>query len=156
MHKLKNERNVVRHLQYLHKSEVFTAIETDLNQVTKDFIDSQLRNTNKPPSAHRWTVDDKIFALSIFKRSPKLYKHLSSLFILPSVRLLKSVLSKIPFEPGINEAIKLYIKDTIATNCLEKLIVEVISELQICGFNVVGIVCDQGPTNRAAVMQLCT
>ena len=48
-----------------------------------------------------------------------------------------------------------FTKDTIATNYLKKLIVEVISELQICGFNVVGIVFDQGPTNRAAVMQLC-
>ena len=229
--KLKNQRNVVQHLEYLHKQHLFAAIDKDLNEITKNFIHSQLRNCSQKPSARRWTVNDKIFALSIFKRSPKLYRHLCSIFILPSTRLLKAVSAKIPFEPGINIAVvqelkrkckslkKLdrncvllmdeaqlaaelsyeshnqkiigfedlghlgrsigqanhalvfmvrgvrkkwkqvvayyFTKNTISTDSLKALIVKIISELQECGFNVMSTVCDQGPTNKAAVHQLC-
>ena len=84
---------------------MFHVIERDLNDVIKNFIHSQLRNNNKKPTQRKWTVDDKAFFLSWYKRSPKRYTYLSSFFILPSIHLLKGVLSKIPSDTGINESV---------------------------------------------------
>ena len=70
-------------------------MEEELNEVTKTFINSQLRNVNKAATAMRWCVQDKVFALSIYKRSPRL-----TYFC-----LLKSLLSKIPFDTGLNTAL---------------------------------------------------
>ncbi|KAJ8913902.1 hypothetical protein NQ315_005699 [Exocentrus adspersus] len=44
-----------------------------------------------------------------------------------------------------------FTKDTIKTNMLKQLIVVVIEVLQGIGFHVMATVCDQGPTNRAAI-----
>ena len=38
-------------------------------------------------------------------KSPRLYRYLDNYFQLPSIRTLKAILSKIPFETGINPAI---------------------------------------------------
>jgi len=67
-----------------------------------NFIDSQLRNINRTPAEKRWTEEDKTFALSVYKRSPRVYKYLSAFFQLPSPRTLKILLSKVPFNTGIN------------------------------------------------------
>nr|XP_015838949.1 PREDICTED: uncharacterized protein LOC107398640 [Tribolium castaneum] len=102
---LQQERSKVNTLQDLYNSGKFEFIDENLNSVTKEFINSQLRNATKPPSGRRWSEQDKAFALSVYKRSPRLYKYLQTYFQLPSSRTLKAILSKIPFGPGINEAI---------------------------------------------------
>lgn len=48
-----------------------------------------------------------------------------------------------------------FTRDTIKTADLKYLIKEVITALQGIGLEVLATVCDQGPTNRAAVDQLC-
>lgn len=102
---LKNERQHVAILKDLYDRKKFQLIDDSLNVVTKNFIQSQLRNVNKKHNGRRWTVEDNTFALLIYKRSPRLYKYLASYFQLPSTRLLKHMLSKIPFETGLNDAI---------------------------------------------------
>lgn len=73
--------------------------------MAKHFIQSQIRNANRKLNERRWTIEYKTFALSIYKRSPRLYKYLMTYFQLPSTRLLKQILSKISFETGLNEII---------------------------------------------------
>ncbi|KAJ8910305.1 hypothetical protein NQ315_003783 [Exocentrus adspersus] len=151
--------------------------------------------------------------------------------LLPSIRTLKDVLSKIPFDTGINPSILQYLKlqvqnmdeldnhctlifdevslgngfqydtvyqktcgyedlgslgrthnvanhalvfmvrgirksykqvvayyftsDTVKTPHLKCLIVEIIKQIQSTGLQIVATVCDQGPTNRAALRELC-
>ena len=103
--KLEFKEIEIKALQYLYKKDMFHVIERYLNDVTKKFINSQLRNNKKTPTQRKWTVDDKAFFLSWYKRSPKMYTYLSSIFILPSIRLLKGVLSKIPFDTDINQSV---------------------------------------------------
>lgn len=50
-------------------------------------------------------MEDKAFALSVYKRSPRLYKYLRAYFQLPSKRTLQTVLAKISLELGVNETI---------------------------------------------------
>ena len=94
----------IKTLQYLYKKDFFHVIERDLNDVTKKFIHYQLRNNNKKPTHQKWTVDDKAFFVTWYKRRPKMYTYLSSFFILPSIRLLKGILSKIPYDNVIDES----------------------------------------------------
>ncbi|KAG8231855.1 hypothetical protein J437_LFUL015122 [Ladona fulva] len=101
-------------LKKLYDENKFQFIEESLNEVTKNFINSQLRNAAKAPSAKRWSVEDKVFALSIYKRGPRLYRYLATHFHLPSPRLLKSLLSKIPFGTGLNTAVMEVLKAEVS------------------------------------------
>lgn len=73
-----------------------------VSKTTLKFFQSQIKIQNKKAKGRRYSLDDKILALSIFKTSPKGYKFLSSIFTLPSISTLNTVLTKIPFTPGIN------------------------------------------------------
>ncbi|KAJ8910306.1 hypothetical protein NQ315_003784, partial [Exocentrus adspersus] len=61
---LKDERAQLKSLRNLYEDGRFCFIEENLNDVTKEFINSQLRNVNQKPNARRWTLQDKAFALS--------------------------------------------------------------------------------------------
>jgi len=100
---LQNKRDTLKELKECYNREVFKCIETRLNDVTKNFIDSQLRNVDRIRSGRRWTEEDKIFALSLYKRSPRVYRYVSMYFQLPCIRTLQSMLSKVPFDPGVNK-----------------------------------------------------
>lgn len=236
--KLSKLRNMLMHEREQHKTLKklfdngnFHFIENNLNSISKSFIESNLRNCNRNSHAYRYTDQDKLFALSLYKRSPRLYRYLQAYFILPSVRTLKSLLSNIPFNTGINASImntlkskvsRLTVADkycvlmfdemslskgfhynhyqqklsgfidlgslgtrneaakhalvfmirgirkqwkqvvayyftgsSILTTDLKYLIKEIISELLGIDLNIVATICDQGPTNRAAMSQLC-
>lgn len=73
-----------------------------LNKTTLDFIKTQVHIQKNSPKGRRYTLDDKILALSIYKTSPKGYRFLSSIFALPSKATLNTMLNRIPFTPGIN------------------------------------------------------
>jgi hypothetical protein len=55
-------------------------IDENVNFVTKEFINSQLRNASVKTTARRWIEQDKAFALSLYKRSPRLYMYLQVYF----------------------------------------------------------------------------
>lgn len=117
--KLRDERNALAQLKTMSDTNIFHCIEKKLNEVSKHFIKSQLRNVDRTPSGRRWTEEDKAFALSIYKRSPRVYKYLSMYFQLPSSRILKYILSKIPFDTGINKLLLKQLK--VKTNEMHEL-----------------------------------
>lgn len=84
-----------------------------LNQFTQNFIESQMRMQPQKPRDRRFTVDDKIFALSLFKQSGKAYSTLSKVFALPSRKLINDLLKKVPFETGINKRIFEHLKGSV-------------------------------------------
>lgn len=95
------------------KGNDFSQLVDKVNSITYNFILSQLKNQNKKLHGRRYSNDDKILALSIFKQSPKGYKYLSSLFALPSIKTIMSLLRKIPFGPGINYHIIEHLKHIV-------------------------------------------
>lgn len=98
----------------------------------KNFIDSQLRNVDRTSAGKRWTEEDKIFALSVFKRSPRAYKYLSAFFQLPSTRTLKTLLSKVPFDTGINKLLLQQLKIKIDDmNILDRYCALVFDEISL-------------------------
>ncbi len=82
-----------------------TFIEAEVNNVTLNFLLSQMKSQTKKPRGRRYCVNDKIFALSLFKQSPKCYRLLQKTFALPSRNSLMKLLSRVPFQVGINEPI---------------------------------------------------
>jgi hypothetical protein len=98
---LKSERAHLTSVRNLYNDGRFELIELNPNDVTKEFINSQLLNVHRKPSARRWTIQDKAFALSMYKKCRRLYRYIQAYFQLPSTRTLKHLLSKIPFECGL-------------------------------------------------------
>lgn len=81
-------------------------------------LQSQMRNINRKLPGRRWTLDDKVLALSIYKKSPSCYRLLNMLFCLPSISTLKIILNKIPLVCGLNDQVLKTIS-TIAKNVVE-------------------------------------
>lgn len=66
---------------------------------------SQFRETKQRNRGRRFTLKEKIVALSILKHSPKGYRFLSKIFILPSRQTLLKLLNMADINPGINKNI---------------------------------------------------
>ena len=58
--------------------------------------------TKHKPKGRRWSLEDKLLAISLLKRSPKCYTFLRSLLPLPSRRSLQTILNTVHFRTGIN------------------------------------------------------
>ena len=65
----------------------------------------QLKHQKISKRGRRFSFDEKVFALSLMKQSPKGYKLLKATFALPSRRTLMALLNKVPFHHGINSCI---------------------------------------------------
>lgn len=112
---VKDLRRCARKLEYskaTKKSILQSAAEQNcillrknINVTTANFFNSQMKMQQKKKKGRRFTVDDKIFALSILKQSPKCYKLLQRTFALPSRKTLLTLLNKVPFNCGINQQI---------------------------------------------------
>lgn len=88
----------------------FNKLAEKVNSITYNFICSQTKNQKVKPKGRRFTLDDKILALSVYKQSPKGYRYLSTIFSLPSLKTIMNLLKHVPFTPGINNHIIEHIK----------------------------------------------
>lgn len=84
-----------------------------LNQFTQNFIESQMQMQPQNSRGRRFTVDDKVFALFLYKQSGKAYSTLSKIFALPSRKSIIDLLKKVPFETGINKRIFEHLKGSV-------------------------------------------
>lgn len=84
-----------------------------LNSITLNFIESQIRMQPQQPRGRCFTVEDKVFALSLYKQSGKAYKMLSKVFALSSRKCIIDMLKKIPFQTGINKRIFENLKNAV-------------------------------------------
>ncbi|KAH9641539.1 hypothetical protein HF086_002226 [Spodoptera exigua] len=101
-------------LKNFKKKEILNVITEDIavkklsEKITPAFsllLQGQIRNFKKKVTGRRWSKEEKITALRIYKRSPTCYRLLRRLFPLPSISTLKTLLRKLPFGVGINKPI---------------------------------------------------
>lgn len=104
-----------------------------MNETSVNFFKTQLTAQSVSPRGRRFSLDDKIFALSIYKCSAKSYRLLSKTFALPSRKTLMNLLSQLPLEPGINHQIFNHLKDTVSNfkNDLDKNCVLLFDEISL-------------------------
>ena len=86
----------------LDSNRLIQALSSSLTVPTSMFLASFFRNIKHKPKGRRWSLKEKVLALSLLKRSPKAYTFLRSLFPLPSRRSLQSILNTVHFRMGIN------------------------------------------------------
>jgi len=77
-------------------------ISNSLNAEAVRFLAAVIRNSRHKPRGRGWNFEEKILALSVFKRSLKSYILLQTLFPLTSGCTLQSLLSTVHFRIGIN------------------------------------------------------
>ncbi|KAB0804407.1 hypothetical protein PPYR_01377 [Photinus pyralis] len=106
-------RKRLMHAEAVAKNPNFANFADVINETTYKFILQQLRNQSLPPKARRYTIDDKLLALTVLKSSSKGYKILSKIFSLPSKHTLLNMLNKVPFRPGVNKQIFASLKDVV-------------------------------------------
>jgi len=85
------------------------------------------------PRGRRFMIDDKVFALSLFKQSGKAYSTLSKVFALPSRKSITDLLKKVPFETGINRRIFEHLKGSVKklNNKLDRFCTVILDEVSI-------------------------
>lgn len=91
----------------------FRRLTKNMTKPAQLFVQMQLQSTKKP-KGRRFSIEEKVLSLSLFKKSPKSYKLLSKYFTLPSSKAMKRLLSRIKLSPGINDVIFDKIKKTMA------------------------------------------
>jgi len=96
------------------------------------FTRLQLRETNTSAKGRRFTLEEKLLSLSLYKRGAKSYNILSKLFTLPCRKTLSNFLSKIPTETGIdNTLIKILKKNLKNLSDRQKYCVIVFDEVSL-------------------------
>ena len=93
----------IKSAEKMANSSNFSSLVNHVNPLTYKFILSQVRTQFQKPKARRYTIEEKILALTILKASTKGYKLLSKIFCLPTKKTLLDLLKKIPFSCGINK-----------------------------------------------------
>lgn len=131
--KLSNCRTRLANCEKFCESPQFPQLLKYVNDPTYAFILSQVRNQLAKPSARRYTLDENILALTIFKSSGKAYRLLSKIFVLPSTKTLLQLLRNIPFTSGLNSHIFESLKRSASqiTKEQEKLCVLMFDEISI-------------------------
>ncbi|KAG7298322.1 hypothetical protein JYU34_017922 [Plutella xylostella] len=70
----------------------------------------QFREYKKDKMGRRFTKDEKVLALSLYKRGPRAYRLLRKIFVLPSPITLSRMVSRAGIKPGVNENIFVQLK----------------------------------------------
>ncbi|XP_071640307.1 uncharacterized protein [Temnothorax longispinosus] len=122
--KLAKERNRIKRQIIDYKTRLKDAKKFSNTQFYKKFnsltptqrlfFDMQLRNTKYAPKGRRFTLEEKILALSLYKQSGACYKLLSKLFVLPSPTTLKYLLRIISLQPESNKFIFEHLRQHVA------------------------------------------
>lgn len=73
-----------------------------LNSFAAQFIRCQVREAGNSKKQHRFTSDEKMLALMLYNHSPRAYRFLARVFILPARSTLTKFLDMIHFKPGVN------------------------------------------------------
>lgn len=84
---------------------MFDRVTSSMDRIKSRFFKSQLENVEKKPKGRRYTLEDKVLALALFKQSGSGYRFLSKLFALPSRKTLTKLLNRIPIRAGLHEEV---------------------------------------------------
>lgn len=112
-HNLSNIKSARRQIFKLSKQERILEHLSAVNELTQKFIISQLNTQKLKPRGRRFSVDDKILGLALYKTSAKAYRVWSDIFSMPSRKTLTTLLNKLPFRCGINSQVFRHLKTIV-------------------------------------------
>ena len=104
-----------------------------------EFIATQLSCVQRKKKGVRWGENDKATALSLFHSSPKAYRLLKGIFVLPSVSTLRRCMRQVSVYPGFNEnilqALKLQVSSMPSTSSLCAIVFDEMSIKESVNYN---------------------
>ncbi|KAJ8911915.1 hypothetical protein NQ315_016256, partial [Exocentrus adspersus] len=117
----------------LTKSEMFQKIVGSMAKIQSRFFLCQLQNSKKKSRGRRFSLEDKVLALALFKQCGSGYRLLSKIFALPSRKTIMKLLNRIPVRPGICEPIFDILKVEVKQfkNPLDKYCVLIFDEMSL-------------------------
>lgn len=101
--KVKHQAKKIKALQNITTNPQFLKTLDNLPSTSKVLTLLQFREHKKGNKGRRFTLNEKIIALSFLKQSPKGYRFLRKIFILPSRQTLLKLLNMADINPGINK-----------------------------------------------------
>ncbi|CAH2083306.1 unnamed protein product [Euphydryas editha] len=102
----------VANAEKMSQNVVFQQVVKHMTKPSQLFLHMQLQ-AKKKPKGRRFTIEEKILSLSLYKKSPKCYRLLYKYFALPSSNAMKRLLSQVKLAPGINKLIFAKINKTL-------------------------------------------
>lgn len=101
IHKLKNK--VI--LKELINNDSVQELMKNLTPTFALLLQAQIKNFSRKSKGRRWTSEEKIIALRLYKRSPTCYRLMRRLFCLPAQSTLKTLLGQFDMNAGVNKNI---------------------------------------------------
>ncbi|XP_060516063.1 uncharacterized protein LOC132695674 [Cylas formicarius] len=86
-------------------AHMFEKVVSSMDRIRARFFENQLENLNKKPKGKRYSLEDKVLALALYKQSGTAYRFLSKGFSLPSRRTLMKILNRIPICLRLHEEV---------------------------------------------------
>ncbi|XP_045504032.1 uncharacterized protein LOC123700756 [Colias croceus] len=86
------------------KNSNFIATINNMPSAAKLLTMLQFRESKKKEKGRRFSTEEKILALAMLKQSPKGYRFLRRMLVLPSQQILNTFLNQANIKPGINMA----------------------------------------------------
>lgn len=112
MKEVKTTKQKLKAAQSLSSMEHFSKLP--LNKTTRNFFLMQLKLQKLKPKGRRFTLEDKLLSLVLYKQSPSAYRLWKKIFALPSKKTLTNLLRMVPMQSGINPHILNSLKTSVA------------------------------------------
>ncbi|XP_049701000.2 uncharacterized protein LOC126055534 isoform X1 [Helicoverpa armigera] len=116
--KAKDEANFLKRARRalkFSKDKSFEELTKEMNPFAKTIMKMQINLCSKSKKGRRFTEEEKLIALSIMKQSPKCYRFLHKIFVLPSRSTLNKMVAKLSIGPGICQQVFDLLKKEVAT-----------------------------------------
>ncbi|CAK1601100.1 unnamed protein product [Parnassius mnemosyne] len=112
--KAKKQLSFAKRAMKFSKKENFEKLTCNLKPLAKKIIWMQIMQSGKHSKGWRFSDEEKMIALAIMKQSPKSYRFLRRIFILPSIRTINKLINKLKMDSRINPHIFKAIKTEVA------------------------------------------
>ncbi|KAF9797686.1 hypothetical protein SFRURICE_017881 [Spodoptera frugiperda] len=165
--KYKHQKTLMQCAKQIAMKESFLKFAEKLPETSRLFTLLQIKGLKKP-KGRRFSEKEKIMGLTIYKQSPKAYRLLQNMFVLPSKRAIQKMLSAVTIVPGINNIIISNLKNAVKNlNNESKLVNLLFDEVslapgleyniklgKIIGFEDLGPTCRQSLADHALVLMI--
>lgn len=130
--KVRKQTKMIKHLQNVTANPQMLKALEQMPNTSKLLTLLQFREQKKDKKGRRFSLKEKIAALSILKQSPKGYRFLRRIFILPSPVTLLKLIQMADIKPGINKNMMEQIKKAAEIMKLEdKLCIVMFDEMSL-------------------------
>ncbi|XP_046408011.1 uncharacterized protein LOC124172621 [Ischnura elegans] len=106
-------RKDIQGLSDITKSDFMVSVESSLSPAAMLLVKSIIKQDQVRPKGRRWTHEEKVMALSLFKKGPKTYRFLKNFIPLPVKSTLVSLLKTIPLKTGISREIFAHLRSAV-------------------------------------------